>query len=60
MAQAGKAFAKALPIAKLDRLEAQVAELRQIHVALSEAFTHCRCTMSNQAPDLPEPPNDSD
>jgi hypothetical protein len=45
---------------KLDRLEAQLAELRQAHVALSEALTHCRCTISNQAPDLAEPSNDSD
>lgn len=32
--------------AEIDRLEAQVAELRQVHLALREIVTTCQCTRS--------------
>jgi hypothetical protein len=32
--------------AEIDRLEAQVAELRQVHLALREILATCQCTQS--------------
>lgn len=32
---------------EIDRLEVQIAELRQVHVALHEALATCRCAQSS-------------
>lgn len=31
---------------EIDRLEAQIAELRQVHLALRETLANCQCTQS--------------
>jgi hypothetical protein len=33
--------------AEIDRLEVQIAELRQVHAALREALATCRCAQSS-------------